>query len=192
MLIAVFQAGVAQYYAEYQVVEDLYGVNYIIAHHENEYFDIYVTSSSFDEERVFGRRADQTFLKVREKSGFARLFRWDKEEQMHFEVCQGYDFSPFENAFVYNIKYDHMKGTRVVVFNNNKILGDETGVLVTNCDKGVILADRFVEPRRYFCWRAGVVRPQRLKSGLVSYDEFYRPRGFFYRFWKSLFKRFIS
>lgn len=188
VLVAVFQAGLAQYYAEYQLVEDIYSVNYVIAHHGQGYFDIFVVSS-FDDEVMFGRRAEPVNLKICEKSGFARLFGWDKAMRMYTEICQGYDFSPFENAFIANIGFDRTKGTRVVIFGNGKILSDETGVLVTNCDKGVILADKVSKPRRYLCWRVGLLRTKMLKPSLVSYDNFYRPRGnFFYRLWKSLIK----
>lgn len=188
VLVATFQLGISNYYEEYQMVEDLSGVNYIVAHRGQGYFDIYIVTT-LAEGRTFGRRAEPSFLKIREKSGFARLFDCNNKYGLYKEVCQGYDYSPFENAFIANIGYEPSRGTRVVIFGNGKILRDETGVLVTNCDKGVILADKVSSPRRYLCWRAGLLRTKTLKSNLVSYDDFYRPRGgFWYRLWKSLFK----
>lgn len=166
-IVAVFSEKDIRHYGAYQFVQD-YSTkkDYLVAHKDQGCFDLFEVAPFKD--KATGIFLEDELLKIKEPSGFARLFGWDCSLKTHFIAFQGYDFSPFTNVMIYNME----KESRVVIFNEQRIVVEEVGVLLSCSDQGIILADGYGENSRTKCWAVNLDCPDYLEPREVKLDNF--------------------
>lgn len=148
-IVANFSKNDIRRYSSYEFLQDISDKkNYLIAQREHDCFDVFEVSP-FQESAV-GIFLEGECMKIKEYSGFTRLFVWDSSIESHFVAFQGYDFAPFVNAMLWKQE----KEVHLVIFNEERILVEEFGVLISNSEKGIVIADSYAEGRREKHWYA--------------------------------------
>lgn len=169
-IVATFSDKDIRHYGAYQFVQEIESqTNYLIAHKEDGCFDLFEVAPFKD--KATGNFLENECLKIKEPSGFARLFVWDGSLETHFVAFQGYDFSPFENAMIYNME----KKSRLVIFNEERILVEEIGILVSCSNQGIIIADKHGEDQKTKCWAANPDFPDYLEPREIKSSDFGKP-----------------
>lgn len=148
-IVANFSKNDIRHYSAYQFVQDYSNKkNYLVAHKGQGCLDLFEVQ--YFKGNAIADYIEKDCLKIKENSGFTRLFAWDGSLETHFVAFQGYDFSPFENAMIYNLD----KQVRLVIFDEERLLVEEVGYLISNSQKGVVIADSYSEGRREKHWYA--------------------------------------
>lgn len=148
-IVANFSKNDIRHYSSFVFLQDVSNKkDYLIARKEHEWFDVFEVSP-FKESAV-GSFFEGKCMKIKEYSGFTRLFLWDGSIKSHFVAFQGYDFAPFVNAMLCKID----KEAHLVIFAADRILVEEIGVLISNSQKGIVIADSYAEGRREKHWYA--------------------------------------
>lgn len=166
-IVAVFSEKDIRHYGAYQFVQEIKSQkNYLIAHKNEGCFDLFEVAPFKD--KATGVFLEKECLKIKEPSGFTRLFGWDGCLETYFIAFQGYDFSPFGNVMIYNLE----KESRVVIFNEERILVEEIGVLVSCSEHGIIVADKHGEDQKTKCWAASADCPDYLEPMEIKAEDF--------------------